>query len=109
MGILNGLFGSRKKSKRKCEGCGKTMYGETPKLVSLIGPNQVLVRPYCSQECADPIVKSFIERKLCIWCGNQTEPESWKLGGYGEPYCSPKCYSEAGKEMFRFELHEGNI
>ena len=98
-----------KGSPRKCEGRGKVMYGETPKLLSLVGPNQVLVRPYCSRKCAEPLVNSYLERKLCIWCGKEASPQSWKLGGYGEPYCSENCYREAGREMFRFEFRQGNI
>jgi hypothetical protein len=94
---------------RKCEGCGKSMIGETAKLVSFSGPKQVLVRPYCSQNCADPIVKSFVDQKVCIWCGKKANPKTWELGGLGEPYCCKECYDAAGKAMCLFEMRQGNI
>lgn len=113
MGIFDKLFGRKREegetSARSCESCGKPLFGETAKLVSQSGPNQVLVRAYCSLECADPLVKSFLDRKVCIWCGKKADPQSWKLGGLGEPYCSEECYSAAGRAMFTFEFRQGNI
>lgn len=85
------------------------MRGETPKLVSLMESDRVLVRVYCSQECANPTVQLFIDRGKCIWCGGNADPNSWKLGGFGEPYCSQECYRAAGIAMSDFELRQGNI
>lgn len=55
------------------------------------------------------LVKSFLDRKVCICCGKKADPQSWKLGGLGEPYCSEECYSAAGRAMFTFEFRQGNI
>jgi hypothetical protein len=96
-------------SERYCEGCGQLMHGETPKLVSLVEPNRILVRPYCSQKCAAPTVKSFIARRKCTWCGGDADPRTWKLGSFGEPYCHEECYRAAGAAMFDFEFRQGNI
>lgn len=90
---------------RVCGGCGRRISGETPKLVSLRS-NEVLIKPFCSQNCATPIVKSFIDRSVCVWCGKKADSRSWKLGGFGEPYCCEDCYSAAGKAMFWFEFHQ---
>lgn len=85
------------------------MIGETAKLVSLSGPKEVIIRPYCSKKCAATTVKSFIDGRICIWCGKEADPISWELGGFGEPYCCKECWSAAGRAMFDFEFLEGNI
>jgi len=94
---------------RFCAGCGRSIFGETPKLTSLSKSNEVSIKTLCSQNCAKPFVQSFIDRKICVWCGRKASAQSWKLGGFGEPYCCDDCWSAAGRAMFWFEFQQGNI
>ncbi len=108
-GIKRGPSERTNGAPRKCEGCGKSMQGETPKLMSLTAPGHVLVHFFCSKKCAETLVASFLDQSTCIWCGKPADKAKWKLGYYGEPYCSDNCFHDAGREMFRFEFREGNI
>jgi hypothetical protein len=95
----------RATDRRVCDVCGKPIQGTVPKLVTRVDERDVLVRCFCSGgSCAEVRAKEFAEQQVCVWCGRRAEPDSWKLGGLGEPYCSPACYSDAGRAMTRFEI-----
>lgn len=94
----------------RCDDCGKTLDGETPKLVTRLSDGQIFVRHYCViGNCPNERVKEFTDSGKCVWCDASISSDMWKLGGLGEPYCGERCYIEAGRAMYSYEFRRGNI
>lgn len=95
------------KDLRICHGCGK----QTDKRAKLVTKRKtdILVRSFCSEKCSNKTVEYFSKRNMCIWCEKTVEKESIFYGWWKEPYCSKKCYSEAGKAMATYEVSKGNL
>jgi len=52
---------------------------------------------FCSAECARAWAAKGVSLARCTWCGKEVPQDSFRRGGFGEPYCATGvCYGTAG-------------
>lgn len=82
---------------------------EKRSIVSLVDSKNILIKSYCTKNCAALTIKSYINSKTCTWYGMKVDQNTLRLGGLREPYCSDNCHRAAGIAMFNYELRKGNF